>query len=405
VKGLAITYASNTANGTWQYTLDNGASWISFPVTSASHALLLPANSNLSRVRFQPSQDFNGTVKLGYYAWDQTQGSTGGTSDIHLAASRGGTTAFSMAYRPSSLIISPVNDAPVMSTATPPALSTINEDNRSSWGTTIASVAAGITDVDAGAVKGLAITYASNTANGTWQYTLDNGSTWINFPPTSSSHALLLPANGNLSRVRFQPNQDFNGTVKLSYYAWDQTQGTAGGTVDVHLASSHGGTKAFSTAYRASSLTISPRNDAPTIWGISGTVGYVRDNPPILLAAGAGVSDIDSPDFAAGRLTVHINEASTANRLALSAGFTVDADKNVLQGTSVIGKLNSSGWGTSDLVVTFNSSVTNLVARDLIRSITFKTVGGTAGSRSVNFTITDGDGGVSGVRTKVVNVT
>jgi hypothetical protein len=82
----------------------------------------------------------------------------------------------------------------------------------------------------------------------------------------------------------------------------------------------------------------------------------------------------------------------------------VSSNHDVLQGTNIIGKLASSGWGTSDLIVSFNASVTKLVARDVIRSITFKTVGGAAGQRTVLFTVSDGDGGVSAGQSKLVNV-
>jgi hypothetical protein len=346
-----------------------------------SHGTLTSFNASTGAYTYQSAANYSGYDSITYKVND-------GTSDSNLAT-----------------IDIQINDAPVMDSSSTPALTTIKEDNRTSWGTTVASLTAGITDVFAGAAKGLAITYTSNTSNGTWQYTLDNGTSWIDFPTPSTSMAQLLPADGVNSRIRFLPNQNFNGTVKLGYYAWDQTQGSAGGTFDIHLASSHGGTTAFSTAYRASSLTINPVNDPPAIYGISGTIGYVHDKPAIVLAAAATVSDADSSNFAGGRLTVHIaSGGGSSNRISLGAGFSIGPNNTVLQGTTTIGTLKSSGWGTADLVVTFNWSATPTVARDLIRSITFKTVNGAAGLRSINFTLSDGDGGVSVVRTKVVNV-
>lgn len=392
VEGIALIGASSDS-GKWQYKLPGLVVWHDFGAPWQVKSTLLPADA---LIRFIPNANFAGQVHLYYRAWDQTDGPQG---EI------GGDGTFSTATEDATLTVTPVNDAPVMTTANPPALDTIKEDSTPA-GTPVWKLTTGIAEVDAGAKRGLAITYTSNTANGTWQYTLNGGATWINFPSTDATNARLLPANGSLSRVRFLPDQNFNGTVKLGYYAWDQTKGTAGKTFDIHLASSRGDTTAFSTAYRASSLTIQPVNDPPTIWGVSGTIGYVHDAAPIVLAATAGVSDIDSANFAGGRLVVHIaSGASASNRLQLGGGFSVDANKNVRQGTTVIGKVTSSGFGTNDLVITFNWRVTSLVARDLIRSITFKTVGGAAGARSINFTITDGDGGVSGVRTKVVNVT
>jgi ELWxxDGT repeat protein/VCBS repeat-containing protein len=347
--GLAITYVSNATSGVWQFTLNGGTTWTSFPATSTSNARLLPANGGQSRIRFV----LNGTVKIGYYAWDQAQGTAGGTVDVSPSGSHGGSAPFSTTYRLSSLAVQPVNDAPVMSTSSSPTLVAINEDNRTSLGTTVASLATGVSDVDVGAKQGLAISTASNLANGTWQYTLDNGATWINFPATSATAALLLPANGNLCRIRFQPNQDFNGTVKIGYFAWDQTQGAAGGTLDISTTASRGGTKAFSAAYRTSALTIKPVNDPPVLQGVSGTMGYVHDTAPIVLAATATVGDVDSADFNGGRLVVHISSgASTSNRLQIGAGFTVDASNNVLQGTIIRQQPRAhdpshGGWGGS----------------------------------------------------------
>jgi hypothetical protein len=90
-----------------------------------------------------------------------------------------------------------------------------------------------------------------------WQFTINGGTTWTTLSATSRSNARLLPANGNLSRVRFVPNKDFNGTVQLGFYAWDQTQGTAGSTFDISTVNKIGGTTAFSTGFHFSNLTVS----------------------------------------------------------------------------------------------------------------------------------------------------
>jgi hypothetical protein len=55
--------------------------------------------------------------------------------------------------------------------------------------------------------------------------------------------------------------------------------------------------------------------------------------------------------------------------------------------------------------VTFNSAATPSVAQQLVRAVTFKTVGGSAGRRSVLFSVSDGDGGSSDELAKIVDVT
>ena len=150
------------------------------------------------------------------------------------------------------------NNAPKWPLGDPrPAMVVQTEDDRLAMGTTVASLTTTASDVDVAAKKGIAIFEAASD-KGVWQFTINGGTTWTNIPATSRTNARLLPANGTLSRVRFVPNQDFNGTVQLGFYAWDQTQGTAGGTFDISTANKLGGTTAFSTGLHRSILTVSP---------------------------------------------------------------------------------------------------------------------------------------------------
>ena len=293
-----------------------------------------------------------------------------------------------------------VNDAPILDNSLSPTLATVSEDATTPASTQVATLLTGaVTDPDGSTLRGIAVTSASNYY-GNWQYTLNNGTTWTDMGAVTSTAARLLPG---WARVRFIPDHDFNGTVNLYYRAWDQTAGTAGGTLN--MTGNTGGTKSCSTAYENAALTITAVNDKPVLT-LSGTIGYVHDAAAITLAPGATVSDVDSPNFSGGRLRVRITDgASTSNRLALGAGFTVDASNNVLQGATIIGKRTSNGFGTNELIITFNASVTPAVAQQLVRAITFKTVGGAAGVRKVVFTVSDGDGGVSAEATKSVNVT
>ena len=304
-KGIAIASAP-TDKGVWQFTINGGVKWSTLPATTRSNARLLPANGTLSRVRFVPNTDFNGSVQLGYYAWDQTQGTAGGNFDISTANKLGGVTAFSAGIHYTSLTVSPVNDAPVWVNGTPAAaLIGINEDNFTSAGTTIVALTSGMTDVDAGAKKGIAVYLTSGLESGSWQFTTDGGVKWSKFAslgfPRGRNNALLLPANSNLSRVRFVPNMDYNGNVQLGYYAWDQTQGTAGGNFDISTANKLGGVTAFSGGSHVSTLTVGPVNDAPE-W-VNGTpaaalIGINEDNftssGTTIASLAAGMTDVDA---------------------------------------------------------------------------------------------------------------
>lgn len=299
-----------------------------------------------------------------------------------------------------TLNVTDINDAPVLDNTLSPTLPSIQEDTKFPAGTKVWSVIHSATsDVDVAPLSGVAVTGASSF-HGTWQSSLDGGTTWQAMGAVSEAAARLLPG---WSQMRFLPKADFNGTVKLYYHSWDQTQGSVGGTFN--LSGNTGGSKAFSTARGSAALTVTPVNDAPKV-SLGGTIGYVRDAAAITLAPNASVSDIDSANFANGQLRVWItNGASTSNRLIIGSGFTIDAKNNVLQGSTIIGKRTSNGFGTKELNVTFNSRATPAIAQQLVRAIAFKTVSGAAGKRAVLFTVSDGDGGLSDEAMKQVNVT
>src|SRR6185369_8356565 len=224
-------------------------------------ARLLAADAN-TRVRFVPNSDWNGTVSGGltFRAWDQATGAAGNTADV---SSNGGTTAYSAVEASASITVSAVNDAPVLAGAN--NLTGINEDDTSNSGTLVSALIAGhMTDVDSGALAGVAVTAVDNT-HGTWQYSTDGGTNWSGFGSPSGSSARLLAADAN-TRVRFVPAADFNGTVTggITFRGWDQTAGTVGNTADV---TTNGGTTAFSSATASASITVGAVNDAPVLAG------------------------------------------------------------------------------------------------------------------------------------------
>jgi hypothetical protein len=294
----------------------------------------------------------------------------------------------------------PVNHAPKLNSSLNPALPTIAEDATNHSGTLVSSLLNGASDVEGdAAIGGMAVVSAQGS--GTWQFSFDGGGTWQVLGAAKETAARLLPAHVG-SRVRFVPNANFNGTVKLWYRAWDQTQGIAGGTFN--LTNQLGGSTAFSTDRENALLTVTAVNDSPMLT-LSGSIGYDRNAAAIFVAPSATVKDVDSPNFAGGRLRVTISSgASASNRLSVGGAFSVDASNNVLLGGTIIGKRTSSGFGTKELIIVLNTNAAKSIAQQLTRAITFKTVGGSAGTRSVRFTISDGDGGTSLIATKIVNV-
>jgi len=106
--GIALTGLG--ADGTWYYSLD-GAAWQTVPAASDASALLLAPDARLA---FVPANNFNGASSLTFRAWDGSSGSNGSVATTQPA---GGTSAYSVASDTASITVTPVNDAPVITTA------------------------------------------------------------------------------------------------------------------------------------------------------------------------------------------------------------------------------------------------------------------------------------------------
>ena len=123
--------------------------------------------------------------------------------------------------------------------------------------------------------------------------------------------------------------------------------------------------------------------------------------------------DVDSADLNGGVLTVTItaggsssedvlsvrNEGSGAGQIGFSGG-------NVTYGGVLIGTAAGGSAGTP-LAVTFNASATPTAVSSLLRNISYRntdTVNPTAGARTLTYSMSDGDGGTSGMSTATVTI-
>jgi hypothetical protein len=89
VEAMAVTGVDDS-NGSWEYSLDGGASWNPVGAVSDNAALLLDASAKL---RFVPDPGFAGSATFTFRAWDQTSGASGDTGvDVSV---NGGMTAYS----------------------------------------------------------------------------------------------------------------------------------------------------------------------------------------------------------------------------------------------------------------------------------------------------------------------
>ncbi|HEY2146988.1 MAG TPA: hypothetical protein VGH32_03570, partial [Pirellulales bacterium] len=210
-----------------------------------------------------------------------------------------------------------LNVAPIIAAANNLANVHQNQPAATNTGTQVAALISGkVTDPDPGALSGIAVTGVNNT-NGTWQYTSDGGTNWLGFGSPSNTSARLLAADAN-TYVRFLPNADFNGTVSpgITFRAWDQTSGTAGGTANT---STNGGSTAFSTLAVSSAVTV----DQPI--SISGTTTTsINDNQTTTPFSGVTIGDSIS---ASENISVTLTQSATANGvLSNLGGFTDNHD-------------------------------------------------------------------------------
>lgn len=157
-----------------------------------------------------------------------------------------------------TVAVTQVNHAPVLDNSGNMSLAAVDAGDVNNAGTSVSAILASaggtrITDVDAGAVTGIAVV-AADTTHGSWQYTTNGGSTWSALGAVSGTSARLLAANAN-TRVRFVPAAGYSGTVTqgITFRAWDGTTGVSGATCN---ATACGGSTAFSTATETASVTV-----------------------------------------------------------------------------------------------------------------------------------------------------
>lgn len=229
-----VRVASLPANGTLT---NNGV-----PVTAGNLPLDIPI-ANIGNLVYTPNANFDQTDT---FNWNASDG-------LAFAASNALVT----------ITVTPVNDAPVLDTSGNPTLNKAYNGVVSPTGTSVATLLARsangdpITDVDTGALKGIAVIQAS-TANGSWEFSTNGGANWSAVPtPLSDTNALLLTDSAD-SRLRFNATGGFTGTINpaITFRAWDRTQGTNGNTFDITGNGGPGGESAFSTASETASMEV-----------------------------------------------------------------------------------------------------------------------------------------------------
>lgn len=388
--GIAII--ASTGSGDWQYSTD-GVTWTQVGSVSGTSALMLSATTQL---RYVPNGQNGETAALSFRAWDGSVGiaSTNGVRSTSDTSTNGGSTAFSSGTAQAMLIVSSENDAPVL-TPTAPTLTGLTDSDIDNVGQAVSSFLGSVSDVDNGALTGIAIT-GLNAGNGTWQYSVNGGASWQNVGVVSLNSALLLRS---IDRVRFVPD-GINGTsASITYRAWDQTDITAGLQGTKANATGAGGGSPYSIGSDTASITVTAINDAPLITASGGSAAFVEGadvaSTPVVIDSGLTVTDADSPLLQGARVQIAGNFQMGEDAL----GFT----SNPATMGDIVGVYDST---TGTMILSSAAGATAAQWQAALRSVTYRNSSDTpnTSTRSVSFSVHDGQL-ESAVATRTVTVT
>jgi ELWxxDGT repeat protein len=208
------------------------------------------------------------------------------------------------------------------------------------------------------------------------------------------SYRAELPASRLI--VDLTPNATVTATQALlrnvTFRAVGDNPGGATRVITVSLTDGSGG---ISTVL-SKQVSVQPVNDPPIVSNRGASIAYHNNAPSILLLPVATVVDHDSFNFDGGLLSISIGSGGdSSNRLTVGGNFSVQGNYLLHNGVAV-GAVLHHGIGTDPLTVRFYVQMNPALAQELLRSLRFATVGNTnLTNRRLDFTLEDGDGGVS----------
>ncbi|MEZ5658199.1 MAG: DUF4347 domain-containing protein [Burkholderiaceae bacterium] len=153
-------------------------------------------------------------------------------------------------------------------------------------------------------------------------------------------------------------------------------------------------------------------NAAPVLTLSGGTGSTTEGGITYIVDGAATLADADSADLDGGVMTVQITvNGTSADRLVVAHQGTGAGQVGVSGSTISYGGVNVATFtggtdGSTPLVVTFNASADVVAAQAILRRVGHRVIGEdpSALTRSIAFTVTDGDGGSSSTETRLVNV-
>ena len=196
------------------------------------------------------------------------------------------------------------------------------------------------------------------------------------------------------------------GNVNWSFSASDTAlQFLAAGqsllqTYTINIDDQHGGVKTQDV-----SVTLVGRNDAPVI-NVGDSTHYALGSAAVAISPSVTISDVDSPNFGGGSLTVRLaavdntKEVLSIHNQGIGAGQIGVSGGNVTYGGVTIGSFSIGASGTDELLsVSFNSAATVMAVQALLQDVYYSSTLATnfGGTReALTYTLVDGDGVANG---------
>jgi parallel beta-helix repeat protein len=155
-------------------------------------------------------------------------------------------------------------------------------------------------------------------------------------------------------------------------------------------------------------------NDAPVISLGQGNITHVEGTSVSTIDNAVSVTDVDSANFASGTLTVTVSGGDASDQLVVQhqgtgvgqvsvSGFNLFYDSGL--GSVAVGTW--SGGSGSPLVITFTSSAMAAEVEAVSKAVGFRNLSSNPSSadRTVQYQLTDGDGGTSAAVSKTIHFT
>ncbi|MDB5948100.1 MAG: hypothetical protein JWQ33_3126, partial [Ramlibacter sp.] len=357
--GIAVT-GVNAASGSWQYSLNGGASWSAISAPSPTSALLLAADAQTS-IRFVPVADFTGTVTGGltFRAWDRTSGSAGGVADT---STNGGTTAFSAATASAAVTVIAVNDAPVRTAGAVNNLMVAEDAPATSLGLGALGYGNGGGSDEAAQVLTYTVTAVPNGALG--NVVLADGTTVV----TANATYTLADLQG----MQFKTAANANGGPTTFGWKVTDSGGSANGGVDTLAESLAIGITAVDDAPVANNDTLTATEDTAATYTAAQLLGNDTDVDGPSLTIGTVTSGAGGTAVLNGNGTVTFSPGADFNGVA---GFSYTATDGALASNTAtvtvnVAPVNDAPVAVGDILAATEDTPVTYTAAQLLANDT-----------------------------------